>query len=242
MLALVSIACGNKISDSQLEVWYAKYKDQENIPDPAKQLVLSDKEPNLKQKGFVSLYNGKNLDGWVLRGGECKFEAKGDVIEATCVPGSQSTYLSTVKDDYTDFVFTCEVKWLVDGNTGVQFRSKVKTEKDKEIVYGPQCELEEKSRARGWSGGIYGQSCGGYYYPLWLDAHEEVRNAVNYDGWNRVTILVRGANMKTWINGIPAAHIRNKEYNQGFFSLQSHAGKEGTVQFRNLKVKEFEKK
>lgn len=241
-LAMVSIACGNKIAESQMEVWYPKYAKQENIPALNKQLVLTDKEPSLKQKGFVDLYNGKNLDGWVSRGGTCTFEAKGDVIEATTVPGSKSTYLSTTKDDYIDFLFTCEVKWLVPGNTGVQFRSQVKEEKGAEVVFGPQCELEEVTKERGWSGGIYGQSCGGYFYPLWLEAHEEVRGAINYDGWNRITIRTQGPNMKTWINGIPAAHIRNKTYKQGFFSLQSHAGKEGTVQFRNLKVKEFKKK
>lgn len=244
LLAAAPASFANKISEGeQMDVWYPKYKDQENIPPLDKMLVLTDKEPNIKQKGFVNLFNGKNLDGWVSYGGECTFKVVDGMIEATTIPGTPSTYLSTVKADYTDFLFTCEVKWLVDGNTGVQFRSKVRDGKDgKKEVYGPQFELEEQSRARGWSGGIYGQSCGGYLYPLWLDAHKEVRGAVNYDDWNRVTILVRGMNMKTWINGIPAAHIRNKEFDKGFFSLQSHSGRQGKVQFRNIRVKEFEKK
>ncbi len=240
-LAMVSIACGNKVSESQMEVWYPKYAKQENVPKTEDMLINTNKEPALKQ-GFVNLYNGKNLNGWVARGGNAKITAKGEVIEAVCIPGSPSTYLSTVRDDYEDFIFTCEIKWLVDGNTGVQFRSRVKEEKGKEVVYGPQVEMEDDGKDRGWSGGIYGQSCGGYFYPLWLDAHKEVRGAINYDGWNRVTILARGRNVRTWVNGIPAAHWRNGEYMKGFFSLQSHAGSEGTVQFRNIKVKEFEKK
>ena len=244
LLVAVPASFANKISEGdQMDVWYPKYKDQENIPPLDKMLVLTDKEPNINQKGFKSIFNGKNLDGWVSYGGECTFEVVDGTIEATTIPGSQSTYLSTVKDDYTDFVFTCEVRWLVDGNTGVQFRSKVrKGNKVENDVYGPQFELEEKSRARGWSGGIYGQSDGGYLYPLWLDAHKEARDAVNYDGWNRVTIQARGMNMKTWINGIPAAHVRSKKYMDGFFSLQSHSGQQGKVQFRNIKVKEFPKK
>lgn len=243
MLAVAVSAAANKISDDQMDDWYPKYGEREGTPKPDKQLLNTDKEPALK-RGFVDLYNGKNLNGWVRRGGVHEFEAKGDILVATVTEGS-STYLSTKKDDYKDFIFTCEIKWIVDGNTGVQFRSRVKKDKkDGETVYGPQVEIEEQARNRGWSGGIYAQSCGGqYWYPLWLDAHKEVRGAIDYKAWNRVTIHARGKMVKTWINGIPAAKWRNDEYLEGFFSLQSHSGAEGNqVHFRNVKVKELKSK
>ena len=41
------------------------------------------------------------------------------------------------------------------------------------------------------------------------------------------------------INGKPAAHWKTDKYMKGFFSLQIHAGKQGTVHFRNIKVKEL---
>ena len=99
--------------------------------------------------------------------------------------------------------------------------------------------MEAFSKQRFWSGGIYGQSAGGWTYPLWLEAHEEVRNAMNKDGWNRLTIQAKGDTVKTWLNGKPAAHWKTDEYKEGFFSLQIHSGKEGTVHFRNIKVKEL---
>ena len=40
-------------------------------------------------------------------------------------------------------------------------------------------------------------------------------------------------------NGLPAAHWTTEEYEKGFFSLQIHSGKQGTVHFRNIKVKEL---
>ena len=241
LAVLGSITFANQISEDQMENWYPHYSKQANIIPLEKMLLNTDPEPKLK-KGFVDLFNGETLDGWVSRGGECTFEVKDETIIGTCVPKSPSTYLSTVRDDFTDFIFTCEVKYLVDGNSGIQFRSRVKEGKGNEIVFGPQVEMEEQSKARGWSGGIYGQSCGGYFYPLWLDAHKAVREAVNYDGWNRVTVKARGKTIKTWINGIPAAHVKNDEYLEGFFSLQVHSGKQGTLQFRNIRVKELIKK
>ena len=64
-------------------------------------------------------------------------------------------------------------------------------------------------------------------------------NGKNLDGWNRITISARGETIKTWLNGVPAAHWKTNEYKQGFFSLQVHSGKSGQALFRNIKVKEL---
>lgn len=237
-LATLSVACANQVSESQ-QHYIKKYAKQANTPAPANMLINTDLEPNLDGGGFVELYNGKNLDGWTPLGGHCTFELAGEAIVGTTVKGSPSTYLSTVKDDYTDFIFTAELKWAVNGNSGIMFRAQQKPGKNGVTVYGPQCEMEGTTLDRGWSGGIYGQSAGGWAYPLWLEAHKEVRKAIQPEGWNRVTIQAIGSNVKTWINGIPAANWETDQYTQGFFSLQVHAGTKGEVHFRNLKVKKL---
>ena len=226
------------VSDSQAE-WYEKYKDQDNIPALDTMLLNRDPEPDLNN-GFVNLYNEKDLAGWTARGGDCLVEADGEKIVGTCVVGAPSTYLCTDRSDYRDFVFTAEIKWIVDGNTGIMFRAKARPgKKQREEIYGPQAEMEGHERGRGWSGGIFGQSCGGYFYPLWLDQHEQVRGALKEDDWNRITIQAKGDTVKTWVNGKPAAHWLNTEYTEGFFGLQVHAGKKGQIEFRSIKVKEI---
>jgi hypothetical protein len=235
----VCLCSANQVSDSQ-QKWVKHYAKQKNIVPPTEALIQSDAEPDFRE-GFVSLYNGKDLSGWTPRGGHCTFEASGDSIVGTCVPGSPSTYLSTDRNDYTDFIFTAEVKWEVDGNSGIMFRaSSRKGSSGNEIVYGPQCEMEGFSQDRGWSGGIYGQSAGAWFYPLWLDAHEEARKALKKDQWNRIAIQAIGKDIKTWINGVPAAHWIDEEFGEGFFSLQVHSGKQGKIHFRNIKVKEID--
>jgi hypothetical protein len=236
-LIAVSAAWANKVSEDQ-QKWVPQYKKQANAPKPAEMLVNSDPEPDLGAD-FVALYNGKDLTGWTPRGGRCRFEAKGDAIVGTCVKGSPSTYLSTVKSDYADFVFSCEIKWEVDGNSGVMFRAQKKESKGKETVFGPQAEMEGFAKKRYWSGGIYGQSCGGWYYPLWLDAHKDARGALKQNDWNRLTIKAQGDVVKTWLNGKPAAHWKTDTFLKGFFALQIHSGKAGTVHFRGIKIKEL---
>lgn len=225
--------------DPQQQQWYPHYSKQPNAPKPEEMLLNTDAEPALTD-GFTSLFDGKTLDGWTPRGGTCKFEVRDGLIVGTCVRGSESTYLSTERADFTDFVFTCDMKWEVEGNSGVMFRARSKRDKNQEIVYGPQAEMEEFSKDRDWSGGIYGQSCGGYFYPLWLKEHKKARAAQKKDDWNRITISAKGNVVKTWINGVPAAHWIDKgEYPQGFFGLQVHKGRKGTVLWRNLRVKEI---
>lgn len=243
---MLLFAPASKVTASEQSVSQSQQKvaaDQEKLlksaadssiyPKPENMLVNTDPEPDLNS-GFVSLYNGKNLDGWVQRGAKNKYEAKGDVIEGTYVPPNANSYLCTVRDDYADFIFTVELKWLREGNTGIQFRSRLK---GKDGVTGPQVEMEEASRGRGWSGGIYGQGLGGYFYPLWLEAHAKARSAVKYDDWNRITIYAKGDTVKTWLNGVPCAHWKTQEYLKGYFALQVHKSEEGLISFRNIKVK-----
>ncbi|MEO1617989.1 MAG: DUF1080 domain-containing protein [Planctomycetota bacterium] len=224
---------------AQQASWYKKYKKQANAPKPDAMKLNTDSEPDLKT-GFVSLVEPNSLKGWTAKGGTCEFEVTDGVITGTCVPGSPSTYLSTERDDFTDFVFSCDVKWLVDGNSGVMFRAQEKSSGKGVTVFGPQAEMEGIANDRGWSGGIYGQSCGGYFYPLWLKEHEEIRKSIQADGWNRITISARGNTVKTWVNGIPAAHWEDDgTYSKGFFGLQIHKGQKGKVLFRNVRVKEL---
>lgn len=243
LLFCVDSTFGQELDPKQKN-WVAYYSKQANAPKPGEMLLNTDAEPDLSQ-GFTSLFNGEDLSGWNPKGGDCTFEVKDGHIVGTCVPGSNSTYLCTEKSDYKDFLFTCDLKLEVDGNTGVQFRSQSKpNEKPKsnaEVVFGPQVEIEGQGKnGRHWSGGIYGQSCGGYFYPLWLKEHRQARTAEDPTGWNRVTIRAKGNVVKTWLNGVPVAHwVGDGTYAEGFFALQVHKGKAGTILFKNIRVKEL---
>jgi len=237
MISATGSAAGS--IDPDQRDWYERYKNQENVPKPAAMLLNEDKEPDLKE-GFIDLFNGKDLSGWAPKGGNSKFEVKDGVIVGTVVPDTPSTYLCTERSDYADFIFTCELKWEVDLNSGVMFRADVKKKGKIEDVFGPQAEMEGISGDRQWSGGIYGQSCGGYFYPLWLKEHQNARAALKATEWNRITVEARGKVVKTWVNGVPAAHwVGDGTYSKGFFGLQVHKAKKGTVLFRNIRVKEL---
>jgi len=204
------------------------------------QAINSDPEPNLNDANFISLFDGKTLDGWTPKQGTMIFDVQDGAIVGTCSKGP-STFLSTDKE-YTDFIFTCEVKWEVDGNSGIQVRSRIRKQKNMDVVFGPQVELEDLAKkGRGWSGGIYGQACGGWLYPLKSPAHKPLKNIIDRSGWNRVTVKVEGKVFKTWINGLPAANWvdEKNDFPKGFIGLQVHGGKQGIIHWKNLKIKEL---
>jgi len=205
-----------------------------------KQLLNTDKEPKLKSRKFKSLFDGKTLNGWSTKQGAMKFEVINGEIVGTCSSGP-STFLCTDKK-YKDFIFTCEMKWEVDGNSGVQIRSRIRKDPNRNTVIGPQAEMEDLAKkGRGWSGGIYGQNCGGWFYPLKAPEHKPLKDAIDRSGWNRLTIKVEGNVFKTWVNGIPAAHWidEENEFPTGFIGLQVHGGKQGVIHWRNLKIREL---
>lgn len=204
------------------------------------QAINSDPEPNLNDANFISLFDGKTLDGWTPKQGTMIFDVQDGAIVGTCSKGP-STFLSTDKE-YTNFIFTCEVKWEVDGNSGIQVRSRIRKQKNMDVVFGPQVELEDLAKkGRGWSGGIYGQACGGWLYPLKSPAHKPLKNIIDRSGWNRVTVKVEGKVFKTWINGLPAANWvdEKNDFPKGFIGLQVHGGKQGIIHWKNLKIKEL---
>ena len=91
--------------------------------------------------GWVNLFNGKNLDGWVQRGGQAKYSVEDGVIVGRAVPNTPNSFLCTTKD-YKDFVL--ELEFNVDNglNSGVQIRSEYTEQPKILMVDGKRIKIE----------------------------------------------------------------------------------------------------
>ena len=112
--------------------------------------VASQSEPTTKtdlQNGaWVSLFNGKNLDGWINHGSEKWYVENGELI-CESGPKAEYGYLSTV-DFYDDFELSLEFKQEANGNSGVFIRSTLERTK----ITGWQAEVAPPKNN---TGGIY---------------------------------------------------------------------------------------
>ena len=180
------------------------------------------------EEGFVSLFDGQTLNGWVRHGGEATYDVEDGAIVGRIRDAGHNTFLCSEKN-FGNFVLRLEFK-LESGNSGVQFRSAVRSNGDKsETVFGYQSEIafEPDRVAR-----IYDEGRRGFQFDrIWLDNTDAAvlaKSAAAYkkDDWNAVEIQCVGPSIRTWLNGVPVVNFFDGETLSGFIGLQVHAVKD----------------
>lgn len=213
---------------------------------PVCSLLLTSLCTSAQQNGqWENLFNGKDLKGWKQLNGKAKYEVKDGIIVGTTVAGEPNSFLATEKD-YGDFIFEMEFKVNDHMNSGLQFRSEQKDANDTchvtdtktpLRVHGYQMEIDPSSRA--WSGGIYDEARRGWLYPM--EYNPAAKTAFKHNEWNRYRIECIGNDIRTFVNGVPCAHLIDNMTPKGFIALQVHqiekpeeAGE--TISWRNIRI------
>lgn len=160
-------------------------------------LIVNAAEPG----AWVDLFNGKNLDGWVQRGGVAKYSVEDGVIVGTTVPKTPNSFLCTEKD-YGNFILEVEYKVDPTLNCGIQFRSQSLPDYKDGQVHGYQAEIDPADR--GWSAGIYDEGRRGWLNDL--SANIPARYAFRQNDWNHYRIEAIGDRIRTFIK-IGRAHV-----------------------------------
>ncbi len=196
-----------------------------------------------QQPQWVNLFNGKDLTGFKQLNGKAKYNVvKGEIV-GTTVFGEPNSFLATEKM-YGDFILELDLKLFTDMNSGIQFRSindlseagkKQKTTDGR--VRGYQMEVDPSDRK--WSGGIYDEARRGWLYPL--DFNEAAKSAFKKNDWNHYRIECIGNSIRTWINGVPCAHLIDDLTPSGFIALQVHQIKEKEnegkeIHWKNIRI------
>lgn len=201
------------------------------------------------EDGWVSLFDGKTLNGWTQKNGTATYEVKDGTIHGTTAEGSPNSFLCSNKL-YGNFELEFEVKVHDKLNSGCQIRSQTAelTEKEKEAghkygrVNGPQVEIEAGPAEAGY---VYGEATGrGWLTPKErLIPHSHMKNGE----WNAFRIVANGPRIQTWINGKMVEDLTDeaiyKTHPQGFIGLQVHSIAAGSgpydVAWRNIRIKEL---
>lgn len=175
-------------------------------------------------KGYVSLFDGKTLDGW---DGDPKIwhVEDGAIVGKTTLGDPSHSYIVYRKMKAKNFTLKLEVKVEGDGGTGIQYRSKTgipwlqPTSQNVNLNWmmtGPQADFWPSSKY--WTGQFYsentpmrilawrGQVVEGYGNERKrlmgnIGDRMELANNVNNDGWNQYTIIARGPVCMHIING-----------------------------------------
>jgi hypothetical protein len=184
-------------------------------------------------RGFVPLFNGKDLSGWKTTG-NWKYDADGSVtLEPR--PGEKGwqrydAYLTTERK-YKNFILDLEFKIGPAGNSGVFLR--VGDTKD-HVKSGFEIQiLDTHGKAN-----VGNHDCGGV-----IGAAAPAKNMVKPAGeWNRYLITCEGTRLKVEMNGEPIIDLELDKSAiidrpaEGYIGFQDEAKR---VWYRNVRIKEL---
>jgi hypothetical protein len=192
--------------------------------------------------GFKPLFNGKNLDGWWVRGeNKDAFKVKDGNLIVTGAPGGDYIYTN---DEYGDFVLRYEYKCLTgEGNSGVGIRAP----KVGDPAYAG---IEIQVLRPGWETPY--QRAGSLYHTVAPTVEADKK----FGEWNSVEVFVEGAHIRTTMNGTVIYDVQMTDFTKeklakeavpddwrkplddrpykGYIGLQDHSD---SVAFRNLRIK-----
>jgi hypothetical protein len=174
------------------------------------------------------LFNGKNLDGWVIYGTE-KWYVEDGLMISESGPDKGYGYLGT-EEEFDDFEITLEFKQEANGNSGVFIRSTV----DGTKVSGWQVEVAPPGSD---TGGIYES-----YGRGWLIKPDpEKDKALKFGEWNKMRIVVKGDNVTSYLNGTEMVNFSDAKIGEGKggILLQIHDGGGIKVYWRNIVLKKL---
>ncbi len=209
-----------------------------------------------QQDGFISLFDGKTLEGWKAK--EPKYWSVRDGVitgESTKeMPGTANQFLVWQGGDVADFEL--KLKFRVNGNngnSGVQFRSVLRPDG---LAVGYQADIL-------YSGGYLGGVCDEMHNrkgPELLSANGK-KTVIDAKGkrtatdlgtpakmrplgeWNDYRIIANGQTIILEINGVKSTELTDLEDGQydlkGFLGLQLRAGEPMKVEFKDIYYKKL---
>jgi hypothetical protein len=222
-------------------------------------LMILSLSPTLKAqapsgKGWIPLFNGQDLTGWVNNGQEKWVFDNGTILGESTV--GHYGYLTTEKT-YANFELQVKFKPETNGNSGVFTRSRITGDSPKTgpDIVGEQVEVDPTRN----TGSIY-ESGGRGWVAM---GTQDCEHAIKPRDWNLLEITAEGRHYSTRLNGVPCVdyvdstvsspgdiHFRygappaNAKSNkpplgvtEGVIGLQLHTGGGVKIRFKDIYVR-----
>jgi hypothetical protein len=191
--------------------------------------LRSPKSGDNNEKKWISLFDGKTLQGWhTIPGGEWKVQNRAIVG----VSDKQDTRHGLLVTDKTFENFEVQVRYkAVTGNSGVYFR--VEEVGGVVGVHGFQAEIDPKNDA----GGLY--ETGGREWVV-KPTSDQVLTWYKPGKWNTMVVRANGDHIIVHVNGKKTAELFNDPgRKKGHIALQLHGSMDMHVLFKSVRIKEL---
>ncbi|MCH2114867.1 MAG: DUF1080 domain-containing protein [Pirellulales bacterium] len=173
-----------------------------------------------------SIFNGKDLTGWKAPVDNIWWTAKEDVLSVKSGLHKKGSALWTEKE-YQNFVMEFEFKFGAPHvDSGIFLRHP-----NEQIQIGISGSLKRDMTGSPYIGSKRG-------YPIEAKGVAEV---LQLDGWNAMTIVVKGGNYTVWLNGRYVMNYdSDSDIKKGPVGIQLHKGASMAIDFRKIRLAELE--
>lgn len=184
-------------------------------------------------EGFQPLFNGRNLDDWIVDTPGLWRVQDGGVTGVS--PGLKYNDFLRTRKHYRNFILKTRFQLVSDSdraNSGIQFRSKPVPGSHE--VSGYQADIGQQ-----YWGCLYDES---RRNRILAQASQEALSALDKKGWNEYEIIADGRRIVLKLNGIVSVDYVETEEGidgAGFIALQLHSGPPLSVHFRDLRIREL---
>src|SRR5262249_7160784 len=182
-------------------------------------------------KGWVQLFNGKDLTGWKTHPDD---KAKWEVKDGILVGSSEAGHLFSERGDYENFRYRVEAMINDNGNSGQYFR----TEYGKSFPKGYEAQINSTHSDKIRTGSLY---------PAFRKLTDDERKKIvileqlhKPDEWFTQEVIADGNHIIIKVNGKTTVDFVDEKntFKKGHFALQQHDPKT-VVKFRKIEVKEL---
>ncbi|MGA8997860.1 MAG: DUF1080 domain-containing protein [Pseudolabrys sp.] len=168
--------------------------------------------------GWVTLFDGKSLDGWD-QVGESNWHVEDGAVVADKMAGKEAGYLVS-KNSYKNFVVRVEFWPSDNANSGIYFRCL-----DPKKITDRTC----------YEANIFDQRPDPSYGTGAITRYVEIDPMPKAGGkWNTFEITAKGRDITVVLNGQTTAKLRNGMFDEGPIALQHGAG---AIKFRKVEIK-----
>ena len=177
---------------------------------------------------WVSLFDGKSLDGWEKVGGD---KSNWEVVDGAIVGSGQASMLVCTKGPYKNFRYRAECKINDRGNSGLYFR----TARRPNFTQGYEAQIDSTHNDPIRTGSLYGM-CHVYKRLVEPDTWFTYEIAVVDDVWRgkpvtKIKITVNGDELYEYFDF-------EKTFKEGHFAFQQH-DPGSKVSIRKIEVAEL---
>lgn len=174
----------------------------------------NENEPKLKK-----IFNGKNLDGWLVPEGNIWWKAEKGILSARSGPEQKGSILWTNKE-YKDFIIQTDFKF---GEGTVDSGIFIRTENE-QIQIGESGSLKRDMTCSPY---IPGKG-----YPV---EAANIQKLLKMTDWNTIKVMAVGKVYTMWLNGEKVLTFESESaIEKGPVGLQLHPGKDMHIDFKNI--------